>query len=156
MCRVSDAGFGGIERAGHGLELDGFVAEEIGDEPRGLVIVDPEDLEHAGIREERAGAGAVGGSELVDILEDRPELEAVASHETHGPFDRGETAEACELVEEEEHRLSRQAWLSCHGREARGQHQAQPAGIGLKAIRRQDEEDRGRPVLEIREGEVGS
>ena len=98
--RVSDAGFGGIERAGDGLELDGLIAEEIGDEARCVVIVDTEDLEDAGIREEGPGAGAIDGFELVDILEDRPELEAVTGHEAHGPFDRGEAAEARELVKE--------------------------------------------------------
>ena len=77
MRRPGDAGFGGVERAGHGLELDRFIAEEIGDEPRSFVIVDAEDLEHAGIREEGPGAGAIDGFELVDILKDRPELEAV-------------------------------------------------------------------------------
>lgn len=156
MRRVSDAGFGGIERAGHGLELDGFVAEKIGDQARCFVIIDAEDLEHAGIREEGSGAGAIGGFQLVDILEDGPELEAVTRHETHGAFDRGETAEACELVEEEEHGLARLLRFPRHRGEASGEHQAQPAGIGLEAIGRQDEEDRGCAVLEIREGEFGS
>lgn len=73
MRRVGDASFGGVERARHGLKLDRLVAEEIGDEAGGFVIVDAEDLEDASIREEGSGAGAVGGFELVDILEDRPE-----------------------------------------------------------------------------------
>lgn len=156
MCGVGDAGFGGIERAGHGLELDGLVAEEIGDKARGLVIVDAEDLEDAGIGEEGASARAVGGFQLVDILEDRPELETVTGHETHGAFDRGEPAEACELVEEEENGFARLLRVSRHGGDASGQHQAKPAGIDLQAIGRQNEENRRCPVLEIGEGKIGS
>ncbi len=149
-----DTRFGGIERTGHGLELDGLVAEEIRDQAGCLLIVDAEDLEDAGIREEGSGARAIGGLELVDVLENRPELETVTGHETHGAFDRGETAEACELVEEEQHRLARLLRFTCHGCQARGQHQAQPIGIGLETIRRQDEEDRCRPMLQVCERKI--
>ena len=41
------------------------------------MIVDPEDLEDTGVGQEGAGALPVGGAELVDVLQDRPELDAI-------------------------------------------------------------------------------
>lgn len=61
---VGYAGFLGIERLAHGLEHNGFLPEQIGDEAGAVVIVDAEHLQDAGVRQEGAGAGAVCGAEL--------------------------------------------------------------------------------------------
>jgi len=75
-----------VERPAHGLEHHGFLSEQIGDEACAIVIVDPEDLQDTGIAQEGSGALSVGGPELVDILQDGPELDAVAGHQAHGPL----------------------------------------------------------------------
>lgn len=62
------------------------------------MIVDPERLDDAGVGHERAGALAIVGAELVHVLEDRPELEAIARHQTHRAFDRLQSAKRGELV----------------------------------------------------------
>ena len=69
----SYAGGLGIQRPTHGLKDDGFLSEEIGDQAGAIVIVDAEDLEDAGVGKEGPGALAVGGAQLMDVLEDRPE-----------------------------------------------------------------------------------
>ena len=131
------AGFLRVDRAAHGLEHDRFLAEQIGDEFRAVVIVDAEYLQHAGVGQEGAGAALVERAELVNILQDRPELDAVAGHQAHRPLDGFEAAERGELIEQEQHGAGR------GGRRARqiGQplreHQAQPAGIGGEPIGRQ-------------------
>ncbi len=48
--------FVGIERAGHRIEHDGALTEEVGDETGAVMIVDAEHLEDTGIGEEGAGA----------------------------------------------------------------------------------------------------
>ena len=40
----------------------------------------------------------------MDVLEDRPELDAIAGHETHGAFDRRQMAQRRELIEQIENR----------------------------------------------------
>ena len=63
------------------------------------LIVDAEHVQHTGVGEKCAGTAAVERAELVNILQDRPELDAVAGHQPHCTFDRLQTAEGGELVE---------------------------------------------------------
>lgn len=127
MLTVGDTGFFGIEGAPHGLKDDSFLSEQIGNQAGAVVVVDAEDLEDAGIRQEGAGALSIGGTELVDVLQDRPELDAIAGHEAHGAFDWGQMAEGGELVEKIKHRDGWLHWLARHVREALGDEQAQPS-----------------------------
>src|SRR3546814_638831 len=85
------AGFVAVDRAAHGLEHDRLLAEQIGDELGAVVIVDPEYLQDAGIGQEGAGAALVERAELVNVLQDRPELDAVTGHQPHSALDRFET-----------------------------------------------------------------
>lgn len=55
----------------------------------------------------RAGALPVGRAQLVDVLEDRPELDAVTAHQPHCAFDGIETVQRGELVEQEQYRPGR-------------------------------------------------
>ena len=68
------------------------------------MIVDAKDLQDAGVAQEGAGALAIGGAELVDILEDRPELDAIARHQAHGALDGGQVAEGGEFIQQVQHR----------------------------------------------------
>jgi hypothetical protein len=45
--------------------------------PAGVIIIDSECLEDTGIRQERPRAGSVEAAQLVDVLHDRPKLQAV-------------------------------------------------------------------------------
>src|SRR3546814_613103 len=83
------AGLFRVDRAAHALEHDRFLAEQIGDELGAVVIVDAEYLQDAGVRQEGAGAALVERAELVNVLQDRPELDAVAGHEAHSARGRG-------------------------------------------------------------------
>ena len=67
----------GIERAAHRLEYDRLLAQQIGDELGAVVIVDSEYLQDGGIGQEGAGAALVERAELMNVLQDRPELDAV-------------------------------------------------------------------------------
>src|SRR3546814_2802844 len=87
------AGFLRVDRAAHRFEHDRLLAEQIGDELGAVVIVDPEYLQHAGVGQEGAGAALIERAELVDILQDGPELNAVAGHQAHGAFDGFKAAE---------------------------------------------------------------
>src|SRR3546814_5710482 len=97
------AGFLRVDRAAHRFEHDRLLAEQIGDELGAVVIVDPEYLQHAGVGQEGAGAALIERAELVDILQDGPELNAVAGHQAHGAFDGFKAAERGELIEQEQH-----------------------------------------------------
>src|SRR3546814_5665449 len=90
------AGFLRVDRAAHRFEHDRLLAEQIGDELGAVVIVDPEYLQHAGVGQEGAGAALIERAELVDILQDGPELNAVAGHQAHGAFDGFKAAERSE------------------------------------------------------------
>jgi hypothetical protein len=57
---------------------------------------------NTGIGEEGAGARAVEAFELMQVLEDGPELHPVAGHEAIGAHDRFERAERGELIEQEQ------------------------------------------------------
>ena len=93
-----DSGFFAIERAAHRLKDDRLLSEKIGNQPGALMIVDAEDLQDAGVGEEGAGALAIGRAQLMDVLQDRPELDAVAGHEGEGALDRREPARAGECT----------------------------------------------------------
>src|SRR3546814_4806799 len=67
-----------------------------------IVIVDPEYLQDAGVRQEGAGAALVERAELVNVLQDRPELDAVARHQAHRPLDGFETAQRGKFIEQEQ------------------------------------------------------
>src|SRR3546814_16481041 len=96
------AGFVAVDRAAHGLEHDRLLAEQIGDELGAVVIVDPEYLQDAGIGQEGAGAALVERAELVNVLQDRPELDAVTGHQPHSALDRFETAQRGKFIEQEQ------------------------------------------------------
>src|SRR3546814_11441679 len=68
-------------------------------------------------------------SELVDVLEDRPELDAVARHQPHRALDRFETAERRELVEQEQHRPGRATRRARQLGQGLRNHQPPPAGL---------------------------
>ena len=71
------------------------------------MIVDPERLDHAGIGQEGPGALAIERAELVHVLEDRPELEAIARHQPHRALHRLQSAKHRELIEQEQLRAFR-------------------------------------------------
>src|SRR3546814_19034847 len=96
------AGLFRVDRAAHALEHDRFLAEQIGDELGAVVIVDAEYLQDAGVRQEGPGAALVERAELVNVLKDRPELEAVAVHEDHRALDGFEAAGGGALFEPEQ------------------------------------------------------
>ncbi|CAH0499274.1 hypothetical protein NVSP9465_04373 [Novosphingobium sp. CECT 9465] len=90
----------------------------------------------------------------MNVLQDRPELDAVAGHEAHSALDGFEAAEGGELIEQE------QDGAGGGGRRARQigqplrQHQAQPPGIGGEPIGRQHQIDGCGLRLHIGEGEI--
>ncbi len=94
--RVAAGGGGGL--VGHCS-----AAEGAGEPSGGLEVGRGGDLHEASIGEEGTGALAVGGAELVQVLQDGPELDAEACHEAYGALDGVEAAEGGELVEQEEH-----------------------------------------------------
>ena len=55
-----EAGLFAVERPAHRLKDDGLLAEQVGDHPGAVVIVDAEDLQDAGVGEEGSGARTVG------------------------------------------------------------------------------------------------
>lgn len=69
-----------IERAAHGLEQNRLLAEQIRDMLRALLIVDAQHLQDPCVGQEGAGALAVEGAQLMDILYDRPKLDSVTRH----------------------------------------------------------------------------
>lgn len=81
-----------------GLIGDGHRAERFGDPGRGLHVADVEDLNQTGVGEECAGALAVDAAELMQVLEDRPRLQAVAGHKSEGLFQRLRPPQRGELV----------------------------------------------------------
>ena len=87
----------------------------------------------------------------MDVLKDRPELDAIAGHEREGALDRRQAPEGGEFVEKVEDRPRRRPRELG---EALRHQEAQPARIGRQPIRRQDEKDRGRPFLEIGETKI--
>ena len=60
--------------------FDGGVVERLWEQVGGGMVVDPERPDDAGAGREGAGLVAVDRFELVYVLEDGPELEAVAGH----------------------------------------------------------------------------
>ena len=60
LLAIGDPGLFGIKRAAHGLEDDGLLAGEVGDEAGAVMVVDAKDLQDAGVRQEGAGAAAIG------------------------------------------------------------------------------------------------
>src|SRR3546814_5824462 len=79
-----------------------FLAEQSRDELGAIVIVDPEYLQDACVRQEGAGAALVERAELVNVLQDRPELDAVARHQAHRPLDGFETAQRGKFIEQDQ------------------------------------------------------
>ena len=67
-----------------GLEPGGFLADHLAQPFGRFKIIDPEDLLHPGIGDEGASTFAVEIAELAHILQDGPELEAIARHQAHG------------------------------------------------------------------------
>ncbi len=79
----------------------------------------------------------------MNVLQDRPELDAVAGHEAHCALDGGQVAKGGELIQQIEDRHGRLGGVARHVGQALRDEQAQPAGIGGEPIGRQDEEHRG-------------
>lgn len=75
-----------------GTVLDGFLPYHFRDQIRSIVVVDTKHLEDTGVGEESTGAVAVKVTELVNVLQDRPELDTVSSHKPHGASNRLELA----------------------------------------------------------------
>src|SRR3546814_14452131 len=111
------AGFLRVDRAAHGLEHDRLLAEQIGDELGAVVIVDPEYLQDAGVGQEGAGAALVERAELVNVLQDRPELDAVTGHQAHSPLDRFEAAARGKFIEQEQDGAGRRSEERSVGKE---------------------------------------
>ena len=89
----------------------------------------------------------------MDVLQDRPELDAVAGHQAHRAFDRGQVTQGGELVEQVEHRLGGPGLAAGHLEQALADHQPQPAGVRFQPVGWQDQEDGGRARLEVGEAE---
>ena len=66
---------------------DRFAPHRFGQHIGSVIVIDPERLQHPGIRQECPRTGSVEASQLVDVLQDRPELQAVARHQTHCALD---------------------------------------------------------------------
>jgi len=132
LLAVGDSGCLGIEGPAHGLEDDGFLAEQVGDQASAVVVVDAEHLQDAGVRQEGAGPGAIAGAQLVHVLEDGPELDAIARHQAHGALDGREVAQGREFVEKIEHRPGRGTGLSTVSlcRQSKGLNARDPGGRG--------------------------
>jgi len=82
-------GYAGLVRVqcrAHGLEHEGFLPQKIGNKARTVVIVDAKDLKDGGIGQKRPGALTVSDAELVNILQDWPELDAIIGHQAHSAF----------------------------------------------------------------------
>ena len=62
----------------------------------------------------------------MNVLQDGPELDAVAGHQAHGALDRGQVAEGGELVEEIEDGGGRLRRIAGHVHEALGDEEAEP------------------------------
>jgi len=80
----------------------GICTEQIGHQAGAVVIVDAEHLQDAGIAQEGAGALAIRGAELMNVLQDRPELDAIAGHQAHGLLTRRQAPQRREFIEEVE------------------------------------------------------
>lgn len=74
-----DPGRPRVEGAAHHLKHDCLLAEQVGDELRALLGVNPEHLQDACVGQEGAGARAIERAELVYILHDRPELDLIGA-----------------------------------------------------------------------------
>ena len=92
----------------------------------------------------------------MNVLQDGPELYAIAGHEAHCALDWGQVAEGGELIQQVEDRHGRLGGVARHVGQALRDEQTQPAGIGGEAIGRQDEEHRDVAALEISKAEIGS
>lgn len=55
-----------------GGENNRGLAQEAGDKLRGFGIVDAEHLQDRGVGKESPGASAIGGAQLMKVLQDRP------------------------------------------------------------------------------------
>ncbi|MNW15122.1 hypothetical protein D3C71_2135380 [compost metagenome] len=60
----------------------------------------------------------------MNVLQDRPKLDAVAGHQTHGAFDRGEISERGELVEQIQYRQVGFGGITRHVKQALRHQQA--------------------------------
>jgi hypothetical protein len=149
-----DSGFLAVERKAHWLKDDRLLAEEIRNHSGALLIVDPENLQNASVGEEGSCARTVGRAQLMDILQDRPELNAIAGHEREGALNWRQRPEGGEFIEEIEDRRGRPDRRPGELGEALRHEQAQPARIGREPIGRQHKEDCGRAFLQISEAEI--
>ncbi len=137
------------------LIFDGGVTDRARQHVGGGKIVDPERLNHAGVGHECAGALAIGRLELVDVLEDRPELHSEPRHQPHPAFHRIKTAERGELIKQEQDPAFRPGRGARHVGDGLGDQQSQSADIGVEPIGRQAQEHRARPLLQVGEPEIG-
>ena len=92
----------------------------------------------------------------MQVLQDGPELDPKAGHQSHRPLDRFEPAQGGELIEQEQHRGR---WDNGRARQVAhglGDHQAKPATVGADAIGRQHQEHGRRLFLQRGKVEVGA
>lgn len=143
----------GVVRGGEGtavgLEGDRAVTQHPGKPLGRLQVGRGRDLDQSGIGEEGAGGSTIGGAQLGEILQDRPELQAEAGHQPGGLQHRLKAAESGELVEQQHGRGA--GVLRCAGEtlNALGDEQAEPAGISTQPVGWQDQEHRGAAVVQV-------
>lgn len=73
---------------------------QVGHELGAFVVRDPEELQHPGVGQEGIGLLAIDAAQLVNVLQDGPQLDAVARHEPHCLFDGGKMPQGGEFVQQ--------------------------------------------------------
>src|SRR3546814_20442694 len=94
--------------------------------------------------QEGAGAALVERAELVNVLQDRPELDAVARHQAHRPLDGFETAQRGKFIEQEQDGAGR------------GGRRAREIGQSLRQLEAQPTPPSGEPLGRPQEQCVGN
>lgn len=131
---IGQASFLAIQVAACRFEDDGALAEQIGDQAGGVVVIDAKNLQDTRVAQEGAGALTVDVAELVDVLEDGPELDAVACHQPHCPFDGRQVTKRREFIEEVQHTDARRGQRPNDVLQALRDHQTQPARVGGQPV----------------------
>jgi hypothetical protein len=86
---------------------DRFAAHRLRQHIGGIKVIDPERLKDTGVGQECPGALPIQTAELVDVLQNRPELQAVSGHQAHCALDGLQPPERGKLIEQEQHRTRR-------------------------------------------------
>ncbi|HEY1757674.1 MAG TPA: hypothetical protein VGG72_20040 [Bryobacteraceae bacterium] len=107
-----------------------------------------------GVREKSLPSIFVVRLELVQILQDRENLEAHAGRLSHGITHGFKVAELSELIQKGEHRQT--AFFSHQLTEGRGNNQPEPFPRRCEHSRRKDDVDRNRLLFEVTELKIRS